>query len=248
MTPELLALQDSCKRLEAAGVAYMLTGSLAMAYYARPRMTRDIDLVVALEADAASRLPSILGAEYHADPDAIGEAFRLRRPCNVIHLPTVVKIDFIPRKEGEYRETEFARRQRVYFAGVDLWIASREDLILSKLDWARDTRSELQLRDVRHLLEAPVDRAYLTLGRPASAWRRCSRRRPGDDTAPSIDRFVRERYAAMTGSERALMALTMFETAQRIVLSSLPSGLSQLERRRELCRRFYGDQLAREAY
>ena len=161
MTPELLALQDVCRRLDSAAVAYMLTGSLAMAYYARPRMTRDIDLVIALEPEAASRLPSILGAEYHAGPDAIGEAFRLRRPCNVIHLPTVVKIDFIPRKEGEYRETEFARRRRVILAGVDLWIASREDLILSKLDWARDSRSELQWRDVRHLLEAPVDSAYL---------------------------------------------------------------------------------------
>ena len=69
-----------------------------------------------------------------------------------------------------------------------------------------------------------------------------------NDTAPAMDRFLRERYAAMNGSERALMALTMFETAQRIVLSSFPSGLSELERRRELCRRFYGDQLASEAY
>ena len=42
-----------------------------------------------------------------------------------------------------------------------MWIVSREDLILSKLDWARDSRSELQLRDVRHLLEGPFDREYL---------------------------------------------------------------------------------------
>ncbi len=49
-TPELLALQDVCRRLDDAGIAYMLTGSLAMSYYARPRMTRDIDLVIALDA------------------------------------------------------------------------------------------------------------------------------------------------------------------------------------------------------
>ncbi len=68
------------------------------------------------------------------------------------------------------------------------------------------------------------------------------------DTAPAIDDLLRERYAAMSGSERALIALQMFESAQRIVLSSLPAGLGERERRRELCRRFYGDELAREAF
>ena len=68
------------------------------------------------------------------------------------------------------------------------------------------------------------------------------------DTSPAIDALMRERYAAMSGSERALMALQMFETAQRIVLSSLAEGMDELDRRRELCRRFYGDDLARRAY
>jgi hypothetical protein len=38
---------------------------------------------------------------------------------------------------------------------------TREDLILSKLVWARDTVSELQLRDVRQLLSGAVDTDYL---------------------------------------------------------------------------------------
>jgi hypothetical protein len=69
-----------------------------------------------------------------------------------------------------------------------------------------------------------------------------------DDTSPEIEALLRARYAAMTGSERALMALQMFETAQQIVLSSLDPALSDIERRRELCRRFYGDELAQAAY
>ena len=32
-----------------------------------------------------------------------------------------------------------------------------EDLIISKLDWARDTRSPMQLADVRNLLAAVPD-------------------------------------------------------------------------------------------
>jgi len=75
-TPELLALRDVCARLDGVGIAYMLTGSLAMSFYARPRMTRDIDLVVALEAAEAEQLIGALGADYHADVGAITEALR----------------------------------------------------------------------------------------------------------------------------------------------------------------------------
>jgi hypothetical protein len=76
----------------------MLTGSLAMTCYARPRMTRDIDIVVALAADAAPMVAAALGEEYYLDVDALAEAIRTRRPCSAIHFPTVVKIDLIPRK------------------------------------------------------------------------------------------------------------------------------------------------------
>ena len=68
------------------------------------------------------------------------------------------------------------------------------------------------------------------------------------DTSPEAEAFLKARYAAMTGSERALMALQMFETAQQIVLSSLDPGLGESERRRELCRRFYGEELAQAVF
>src|SRR6187401_3070649 len=48
MQNELDIVRDVSRRLEQGGLAYMLTGSMAMNYYAQPRMTRDIDLVVAL--------------------------------------------------------------------------------------------------------------------------------------------------------------------------------------------------------
>ena len=69
-----------------------------------------------------------------------------------------------------------------------------------------------------------------------------------NDTSPEIEAFLKARYAAMTGSERALMALQMFETAQCIVLSSLDPALTEAQRRRELFRRFYGDALAKEVF
>lgn len=69
-----------------------------------------------------------------------------------------------------------------------------------------------------------------------------------DDTSPAIEALLARRFAAMTGAQRMLMALEMFETAQLVVLSSLDPQLGENERRRELVRRFYGDELARTAF
>ena len=54
MQNELDIVRDVSQRLDTVKIGYMLTGSMAMNYYAQPRMTRDIDVVVALRpADAA---------------------------------------------------------------------------------------------------------------------------------------------------------------------------------------------------
>ena len=52
----------------------------------------------------------------------------------------------------------------------------------------------------------------------------------------------------MSGAQRVLMAAQMFETAQRIVLSSLPVGMDGASRRRALCRRVYGSAVAHKAF
>jgi hypothetical protein len=76
-----------------------------------------------------------------------------RSECSISHLDSAIKVDLIVRKNSEYRHAEFERRKSVEFAGISTWITSREDLILSKLVWARDSGSEMQLRDVRTLID-----------------------------------------------------------------------------------------------
>jgi hypothetical protein len=67
------------------------------------------------------------------------------------------------------------------------------------------------------------------------------------DTSPEIAFMVQQRYAAMSPTERFMIGIQMFETARTIVLASLPAHLSEHERRRQLCERFYGA-LADQAY
>jgi predicted nucleotidyltransferase len=161
MLEELQALNAISERLQTNDIPFMLTGSFALAFYATPRMTRDIDLVVALGEDDIEGIVAILSSEFYVDIDDVRTAVKEERLFNLMHFATSVKIDLIVRKRSEYRRVEFGRRRSVDMNGVKTWIVSREDLILSKLVWARDTRSELQRRDVRMLLEGTVDRVYL---------------------------------------------------------------------------------------
>jgi len=148
-------------RLERSGFAYMLTGSLALSYYAQPRMTRDIDLVIELSGRDARSVAGLFSPEYYVSEADVNQAIAEQGMFNILHLAKVVKLDFIVRKDTAYRLHEFGRRQRVQLPGFEAWIVSREDLILSKLLWAKESLSELQLRDVHALLAGGADHTYL---------------------------------------------------------------------------------------
>ena len=164
MSDELDVLKLVAARLDGAGIPYMVSGSMAMNYYAQPRMTRDIDVVVELSATDADRMAALFSPDFYCDVDAIRTAVRQRGMFNVIHDALVVKVDFIVRKDTPYRQTEFTRRRPVTVDGATIRLASAEDLLLSKLYWAKDSRSELQLGDARNLIACvpDLDWPYLT--------------------------------------------------------------------------------------
>jgi hypothetical protein len=139
----------------------MLTGSFAMNYYAQPRMTRDLDVVVQLTSQDAGRIVHLFATDYYVDIEAVRSAIARESSFNLIHLESVIKVDCIVQKKSAYRRLEFERRQQIKVQDFTTWIASKEDLIISKLYWARDSRSETQLRDVKNLLATGYDAAYL---------------------------------------------------------------------------------------
>lgn len=90
-------------------------------------------------------------------------AIRNRSMFNMIHNDLVVKVDCVVRKESEYRREEFARRRTLNLDGESIAVVAPEDLILSKLEWAKDSRSPMQLDDVRNLLSSvkSLDQVYV---------------------------------------------------------------------------------------
>lgn len=162
MPDQLDLLKLVARRLESAGIPYMLTGSMALSYYAEPRFTRDIDLVVQIGPEAVDLAASLFADGFYADADAIRAAVARRGMVNVIHQSTVTKVDLIVQKAGPYHAEEFDRRQSVMIEGTPVWIVSPEDLVISKLSWLRQGGSDVHRRDVVALLAVDaIDRIYI---------------------------------------------------------------------------------------
>ncbi len=155
-------LRDCISRFERLAIPYMLTGSMAMVYWAMPRTTTDIDIVVELTVEDAGDFIDAFSLDYYIPQDWVREAIRLRRMFNILNQNTIVKVDCIIRKDDDFHLNAFERRLRVNYTGdLELWIITKEDLILAKLDWARDTHSELQMRDVVGILRNGYDIEYV---------------------------------------------------------------------------------------
>jgi hypothetical protein len=152
-------------RLEAAGIPYMLTGSFASSYHGLPRATQDIDLVIAPTREQLRQLIIHFSPpEYYVDEAAALDALAHESQFNVIDLTTGWKIDFICRRDRPFSRTEFERRTRTDLEGLPLFIATAEDVVLAKLEWAKLGGSQRQLEDVAGLLrlrQGDLDQEYL---------------------------------------------------------------------------------------
>ncbi|MCK4306369.1 MAG: nucleotidyl transferase AbiEii/AbiGii toxin family protein [Candidatus Eisenbacteria sp.] len=157
MNEQLEFLKIIGTRLASANVPYMLTGSLAMAMYAEPRMTRDIDIVIEYRPRDSNRIAQLFEDISYVDSSRIEEAARHEGMFNILHNEWIIKADFIARKSGAYRVLEFSRRREIDVEGVNISVVSPEDLVLSKLDWAKASSSELQMRDVRTIVAFVTD-------------------------------------------------------------------------------------------
>lgn len=151
--------------LEAAGVEYMICGSVASFFHGVPRTTQDVDLVVRLDPGQVEALLAQLPEEqFYVSEVAAKDAARRRRQFNVIDLQTGWKADLIVQKDRAFSRVEFARRERVVLLGVSAWVASAEDTILAKLEWSARSGSDRQVEDARGVAQVQgetLDVVYL---------------------------------------------------------------------------------------
>lgn len=139
--------------LEAAGIPHMLTGSFASSLHGEPRSTQGIDIVIAPTREQLSVLLRHLPeADYHVSRDAAFDALLHHGQFSVIDHATGWKIDFIMRKPRAFSREEFARRRPAELSGVVLDVATAEDVLIAKLEWAKLGGSARQIEDAAGII------------------------------------------------------------------------------------------------
>jgi hypothetical protein len=161
------------ERLQHMGAVYFIGGSVATAVLGSPRMTRDIDIVVVLHQGNVNTFATTMEPEFFVDVDlayaAIHSAETEDAAFNILHLPTMFKVDVFIHRSSEWQNNALQRRQEVVFGEepetFSVYIASPEDMILQKLRWYRLTgeRSDRQWNDVQGVLleQTEIDLDYL---------------------------------------------------------------------------------------
>lgn len=162
------ALKLITDKLETAQIRYCIVGGLAAIAYGRPRLTLDADLVIALapgDVPALVRLFPI--EEFYLPPEEVlfAEIQRESRGhFNIIHQHSALRADcYLPGKNRlAYWELENRRQLSSPFG--EAWYAPPEAIIVHKLLFYREGKSEKHLDDIQAMLSAeclPDDRSQL---------------------------------------------------------------------------------------
>lgn len=145
-------------------VPYHVGGSFAIAAHGLPRASADVDVVAELTLGQVDGFVAALEDRYYVNRDRVREAIVQRGSFNLVDRETSMKVDvFIPEREA-FAAQEQARARPVRFGtgndARELFVKSREDLVLRKLRWYRDGNevSEKQWTDVVGLLTVQAGR------------------------------------------------------------------------------------------
>jgi predicted nucleotidyltransferase len=142
------ALGDLVKWLEAEGVPYVIIGGLSVSIVSQPRPTIDVDLVVWLHPERWNVFLES-GTRYGIKPreaDAL-EFARKRRVLLLEHADTGIGID-VSFGALPFEQEMIDRATRVSIGGVELRVATPEDLIVMKMIAHR----EKDLRDIDNIM------------------------------------------------------------------------------------------------
>jgi hypothetical protein len=183
MQNQLDIVRDVSARLDAADIGYMLTGSMAMNCYIPPRVPRNIDFVIALRAEDAEVMVRLFNPDYDISREAVDSAIAQQSFFNFNHRKSRIKLNGIICQQTKYRLNEFNRRQRIKIENFKTWLVSKEDLMISKLHWARKSHSPQHLHDVKNLMITGYDSIYIERWTRAlgifKLWEECSNTQSG---------------------------------------------------------------------
>ena len=150
--------------LDAADIPNMLVGSLASNFHGIPRSTRDADFVVELHVDSLQRLEAQLPPDLTIERQSAFEAVTgtLRYVVALNGSPFVCELFVL--SDDLHDRQRFARRHSAQVLSHQASVASVEDMIITKLRWARGAHRNKDRDDIRNMLAVrghELDWAYI---------------------------------------------------------------------------------------
>jgi hypothetical protein len=136
---------------EACEVPYIV-GSLASNFHGIPRSTRDADFVVELPSGRLERLRAALPRELTLHPQGSFEAVTgtTRHLIELARSPFVCEL-FVRSDDAHHRE-RFGRRELVRLLHRTAFVATAEDMIVTKLRWADAAHRAKDIDDIRNII------------------------------------------------------------------------------------------------
>ena len=137
---------------ESLRIDYMLVGSYSSNLYGRPRSTQDADFVVQLVGDPIPDLSRQLGPDFRIDPQMSFETVTGTMRYVASHPASAFKVEMFLLSDDPHDQSRFARRQRLNFEGVDVWMPTPEDVVITKLRWSKGGNRAKDVQDVSQVL------------------------------------------------------------------------------------------------
>ena len=152
--------------LETAELPYCVTGSVAAGLYGEERTTKDIDLVLLLNArDIRAFRAAFPERDFYVPPTEtlLIETARAQRSClNLYHHGTGFKADLFFAGHDPLRQWALTNRRRLEYGAGHIWAAPPEYVVIRKLEYFREGRSDKHVRDLRFMLAVTaLDAAFL---------------------------------------------------------------------------------------
>jgi len=138
-------------------VPYMLVGSLATNVYCVPRSTEDGDIVVQSSLAQLARQISQRHAGVHFDPQLAFESVTATKKIVLRTEGHGFEVELFELGADEHDQLRFSRRIQVETMDRSVWIASLEDMIVTKLRWSQHVGREKDISDARNLIGVQTD-------------------------------------------------------------------------------------------